>query len=207
MVRRTVEDFGRLDYAFNNAGVEGGLFPLDQYTEARWHRTLAVNLTGVWLCMKYEIPEMLKAGGGAIVNAASAAGVIGVPNHYAYVASKHGVIGITKSAALEFGARGIRVNCVCPGIIDTPMTERFVPGGGAAPCWRKGTPSSGSARPGRSSSAVVWLCSDAASFVRPCDARRRRNNSPIDKGRGRDRGSGFRPNVARPGNADRGDVP
>jgi NAD(P)-dependent dehydrogenase (short-subunit alcohol dehydrogenase family) len=164
MVRRTVESFGRLDCAFNNAGVEGGLFPLDQYTEERWHGTLAVNLTGVWLCMKYEIPEMLKGGGGAIVNAASAAGVIGVANHYAYVASKHGVVGITKSAALEFGGQGIRVNCVCPGMIDTPMTERFLPEG-ARPILEEGHALKrfGTAR--EVAETVVWLCSDAASFV------------------------------------------
>jgi len=164
MVRRTVEAFGRLDYAFNNAGVEAGLFPLDQYAEAMWERTISVNLTGVWLCMKYEIPEMLKTGGGAIVNAASAAGVIGVPNHYAYVASKHGVVGITKSAALEFGAQGLRVNCVCPGIIDTPMTDRFVPEG-ARPLFEEGHALKrfGTAR--EVAECVVWLCSDAASFV------------------------------------------
>jgi len=164
MVRRAVEAFGRLDCAFNNAGVEGGLFPLDQYREETWERTIAVNLTGVWLCMKYEIPEMLRTGGGAIVNAASAAGVIGVPNHYAYVASKHGVVGITKSAALEFGARGIRVNCVCPGIIDTPMTERFIPEG-ARPLFEQGHALKrfGTAR--EVAECVVWLCSDAASFV------------------------------------------
>jgi NAD(P)-dependent dehydrogenase (short-subunit alcohol dehydrogenase family) len=164
MVRRTVEAFGRLDFAFNNAGVEGGLVPLDQYTEERWERTLAVNLTGVWLCMKYEIPEMLKTGGGAIVNASSAAGVIGVANHYAYVASKHGVVGITKSAALEFGAQGIRVNCVCPGMIDTPMTERFLPEG-ARPILEEGHALKrfGTAR--EVAECVIWLCSDAASFV------------------------------------------
>jgi NAD(P)-dependent dehydrogenase (short-subunit alcohol dehydrogenase family) len=164
MVRRAVEAFGRLDHAFNNAGVEGGLFPLDQYAEVTWERTLSINLTGVWLCMKYEIPEMLKTGGGAVVNAASAAGVIGVPNHYAYVASKHGVVGITKSAALEFGAQGIRVNCVCPGIIDTPMTDRFVPAA-ARPLFEDGHALKRFGTAQEVAECAVWLCSDAASFV------------------------------------------
>ncbi len=164
MVRKTVDAFGRLDYAFNNAGVEAGLIPLDQYAEEVWDRTLSVNLTGVWLCMKYEIPEMLKTGGGAIVNASSAAGVIGVPQHYAYVASKHGVVGITKSAALEFGGQGIRVNCVCPGMIDTPMTERFVPDG-ARPMLEEGHALKRFGTAQEVAETVVWLCSDAASFV------------------------------------------
>ncbi len=166
MVAKTVETYGKLDYAFNNAGVEAGLFPLDEYSEETWDRAIDINLKGVWLCMKHEIPEMLKNGGGAIANTSSAAGLIALPNHYAYVASKFGVIGITKVAALEFAGRGIRVNCICPAIIDTPMTDRFVTYGMASreqfaemmPIKRLGTPE-------EVAQCAIWLCSDAASYV------------------------------------------
>jgi NAD(P)-dependent dehydrogenase (short-subunit alcohol dehydrogenase family) len=126
---------------------------------------IAVNLTGVWLCMKYEIPQLLHQGGGVIVNTASVAGLIGARGLAAYVASKHGVVGLTKTAALEYAPQGIRVNCVCPGVIHTPMTDRGLNDPdrrariiASEPMRRVGTPE-------EVAEAVVWLCSDAASFV------------------------------------------
>lgn len=160
------EQYGRLDYAFNNAGIEGIQAPTAEGTEENWDRVLAVNLRGVWLCMKYEIPIMLKQGGGAIVNTASVAGLVGFPNISAYNASKGGVIQLTKTAALEYAQQGIRVNAVCPGVIRTPMVERFLGGSpeveaqyvAMEPVGRLGLPQ-------EIAEAVVWLCSDAASFV------------------------------------------
>ena len=150
----------------NNAGISGGGRALTaEYPEETWHQVIAVNLTGVWLCMKYEIPQMLPQGGGAIVNTASVAGLIGGRGLAAYVASKHGVVGLTKTAALEYAQQGIRVNCVCPGVIHTPMTARGLSDPerrariiASEPMGRVGTPE-------EIAEAVVWLCSDAASFV------------------------------------------
>ncbi|MBI3304079.1 MAG: SDR family oxidoreductase [Deltaproteobacteria bacterium] len=166
MVNKAVATYGRLDCAHNNAGIEGAMGTTADYTEENWERVIRVNLTGVWLCMKYEISQMLKQGGGAIVNTASDAGLLGVPQMPAYVASKHGVVGLTKTAALEYAKSGIRVNAVCPGVIQTPMVERVTsrrPGMvermvAAEPIGRMG-------RPEEIAEAVVWLCSDAASFV------------------------------------------
>jgi len=166
LIDETIGHFGRLDYAFNNAGVEGVPAPTAECTAENWERTLAINLTGTWLCMRAEIPRMLAAGGGAIVNNWSVAGVVGFEGIPAYVASKHGVIGLTKTAALEYATQGIRVNAVCPGIIDTEMVERFTHGDSTAlteltstePVARMGTPD-------EIADAVVWLCSDRASFV------------------------------------------
>ena len=166
MVNKAVATYGRLDCAHNNAGIEGAMGTTTDYTEQDWDRVIRINLTGVWLCMKYEISQMLKQGGGAIVNTASGAGLVGVPRMPAYVASKHGVVGLTKTAALEYAKSGIRVNAVCPGVIQTPMVERVTgrrPGMvermvAAEPIGRMG-------RPGEIAEAVVWLCSDAASFV------------------------------------------
>lgn len=166
MITRTIASYDRLDYAHNNAGIEGSLERTAEYDEAGWTQVLEVNLKGVWLCMKYELKEMLARGGGAVVNTASGAGLIGVKRMPAYVASKHGVIGLTKTAALEYAKLAIRVNAVCPGVIATPMVER-VSGNrpdvlekmiAAEPIGRSGTPQ-------EIADAVVWLCSDAASFV------------------------------------------
>jgi len=166
LVAKAVATYGRLDCAHNNAGIAGKAKTIVDDTEDNWDRILAINLKGVWLCMKYEIAHMLKQGGGAIVNTVSGAGLIGVRRGGAYVASKHGVVGLTKTAALEYAKAGIRVNCVCPGPIDTPMLqgiggsnqvviERMV---AAQPGGRLG-------QPAEIAEAAVWLCSDAASFV------------------------------------------
>ena len=168
LISKAVETYGRLDCAHNNAGVTQRAYPSTaEYPEDDWHRVLAVNLTGVWLCMKYEIPQMLQQGGGVIVNTASVAGLVGLAGRSAYVASKHGVVGITRTAALEYAQQGIRVNCVCPGYIRTPMVEYVLQHAGGQmeaqmvarePIGRLGTPE-------EIAETVVWLCSDAASFV------------------------------------------
>lgn len=166
MVEKTVKTFGRLDFAFNNAGIEGVAAPTHECTEENWDKTLGINLKGVWLCMKYEIPHLLKSGKGAIVNCASIAGLVGFQGLAAYVATKHGVVGITKTAALEYAKTGIRVNAVCPGVIKTPMIDRFTGKKKEAeqqfvsmePVGRMGEPE-------EVADAVLFLCSDAASFV------------------------------------------
>jgi NAD(P)-dependent dehydrogenase (short-subunit alcohol dehydrogenase family) len=166
MVASTIEAYGRLDCAFNNAGIEGRVGTTVECSEENFDRTIAINLKGVWLCMKYEIPQMLKHGGGSIVNTASALGLVGIAGMPAYNASKHGVVGLTRTAALEYAAKNIRVNCVCPGVIRTPMVERVVDTGGfseqdfisSEPVGRMG-------RPEEIAQGVVWLLSGAASFV------------------------------------------
>ena len=166
LISKAVETYGRLDCAHNNAGIAGGLRARTaDYPEDRWHQVIAVNLTGVWLCMKYEIPQMLSQGGGAIVNTASAAGLVGTRGTSAYVASKHGVVGLTKTAALEYAQQGIRVNCVCPGAIQTPMTDRAWSDPERRARVIASEPVGRIGNPEEIAEAVVWLCSDAASFV------------------------------------------
>jgi len=166
LVRKTVEKFGRLDVAFNNAGIEGSWSPIAEQSEEDWDRTIDINLKGVWLCLKHEIQQMLKqGGGGAIVNMASVAGLIGSAGAATYCASKHGVMALTKSAALETARSGIRVNVVCPAVIETSMSERLFGAPemnkfalGLHPIGRFGTPM-------EIAEAVLWMCSDRASFM------------------------------------------
>jgi NAD(P)-dependent dehydrogenase (short-subunit alcohol dehydrogenase family) len=166
MVDKTISTFGRLDYAFNNAGIEGISASTQDCTEENWDKTIGINLKGVWLCMKYEIPEILKQGKGVIINCASIAGLVGFPGLPAYVASKHGIIGLTKTTALECAKLGIRVNAVCPGAIKTPMIDRLTGNkkeaeeqfAGMEPIGRLGIPD-------EVANAVIWLSSDEASFV------------------------------------------
>ena len=167
LVDHAVMTYGRLDMAFNNAGIEGEVKPtLVDQTEANFDAVMGVNVKGVWLSMKYEIPRMLDQGGGAIVNCSSVAGVIGFPGIGIYVASKHAVIGLTKTAALEYSARGIRINAVNPAVIDTEMVDRLTDGMNMRkddltkfhPIGRLG-------RVEEVAEAVLWLCSDKASFV------------------------------------------
>jgi NAD(P)-dependent dehydrogenase (short-subunit alcohol dehydrogenase family) len=166
LVARTVSTYGKLDYSYNNAGIEGVNAIVSETTEENWDRVIATNLTGVWLCMKYEISEMLKNGGGAIVNCASVAGLVGLPWACAYVAAKHGVVGLTQTAALEYGGFNIRVNAVCPGPIQTPILDRTF---SLMPEIKKRviaeTPVGRLGLPEEVACAVVWLCSDAATFV------------------------------------------
>jgi NAD(P)-dependent dehydrogenase (short-subunit alcohol dehydrogenase family) len=166
LVQRTVEKFGRLDVAFNNAGIEGHWLPITEQSEEDWDRTIDINLKGVWLCLKYEIRQMLKqGGGGAIVNMASAAGLIGLAGAATYCASKHGVMGLTKSAALETARSGIRVNVVCPAVIETPMADRAYADPGIHKFVLGLHPIGRFGRAEEISAAVLWMCSDLASFM------------------------------------------
>jgi NAD(P)-dependent dehydrogenase (short-subunit alcohol dehydrogenase family) len=166
MISQAVNTFGKIDFAVNNAGIEGQTASSHECTEENWDKTININLKGVWLCMKHEIPVMLKQGKGAIVNVASIAGLIGFPGLPAYVVSKHGIVGLTKTAALEYAKQGIRINAVCPGVINTAMVDRITGEDKTVekkyedmePVGRMGQPE-------EVAEAIIWLCSDAASFV------------------------------------------
>lgn len=166
LINQTIKKFGRLDFAVNNAGIEGATAPTHECTEENWDKTININIKGVWLCMKSQIPVMLKQGKGAIVNVASVAGLIGFPGLPAYVVSKHGIIGLTKTAALENAKQGIRINAVCPGVIRTQMIDRVTGKDKTVekqyedmePVGRMGTPE-------EVAETIVWLCSDSSSFV------------------------------------------
>ncbi len=166
MVQFAVDTFGGLDCAHNNAGIAAPMAPLADYSDDAWDRTIGVMLTGVYLCMKAEIPRMLERGGGAIVNTASGVGLVAYPNQAAYTASKHGVIGLTKVAALDYGALGIRVNAICPGTARTPMVDAAIRYDPSIDAHLKSMHPIG--RIGEASEvaeAAVWLCTPAASFV------------------------------------------
>lgn len=166
LVAKTISHYGRLDFAFNNAGISGTPAPATDCTNDNWNNTININLKGIWFCMKHQIPEMLKIGGGSIVNNASIGGLVGFPGMPAYVASKHGVVGLTKNVALDYAKQGIRVNSVCPGAIHTKMIDRFTDGdpkvfdkfAAAKPMGRVGQPE-------EVAETVVFLCSNAASFI------------------------------------------
>ena len=166
LIQKTVERFGRLDIAFNNAGVEGVWVPIINQSEEAWDQTININLKGVWLCLKYEIRQMLKQGrGGAIVNMASVTGMVGAAGAAAYSASKHGVMGLTKSAALETARTKIRINAVCPAVVETAMGERLF----SAPAVHKYVlschPIGRFGKTTEIAEAVVWMCSERASFM------------------------------------------
>ncbi len=168
LVSTAVQTFGRLDGAFNNAGVEQCALPLHELTAAQWERAVRIDLTGVFFCLKHQIRAMLKSGGGSIVNTASALGAVAIPNASEYVAAKHGVIGLTKAAAADYGARGIRVNAVLPGIIQTPMVRRLADDPVFCAFFdklRDRHPIGRFGQPGEVGETVKWLLSDAASFV------------------------------------------
>jgi NAD(P)-dependent dehydrogenase (short-subunit alcohol dehydrogenase family) len=166
MIEKTIDTYGQLDCAFNNAGIEGSVgVPIAEAEEEVWDKVIDINLKGVWLCMKYELAQMVKQGGGTIVNTASVAGLVGGSFGGAYHASKHGVVGLSKAAAIEYGNSGIRVNAVCPGVIRTSMAERVIKDDqhetrvtSLHPLGRLGTAD-------EVAETVVWLCSDSSSFV------------------------------------------
>lgn len=166
LIEKTIDTYGRLDFAYNNAGIEGTSAPTQDCSEENWDKTIDINLKGIWLCMKHQIPVMLEKGKGSIVNCSSVAGLVGFQGLPAYVASKHGVLGLTKTAALENAKLGIRINAVCPGVIQTPMIDRLTGNqkeaeeqfAGMEPVGRFGQPE-------EIACAVIWLCSDEASFV------------------------------------------
>lgn len=166
MVNKAVSTFGRLDCAVNNAGIDLGMKPIQDWTEDEWDRTININLKGIWLSMKYEIPQMLRQGNGAIVNTSSILGLIGLPHHGAYCASKHGILGLTKTAAAENAAAGLRINAICPGVTATPLYDMAVeanPELGAATV--AVIPMQRVAKMEEVAKASLWLCSDQASYV------------------------------------------
>ncbi len=163
---RTVATFGRLDAAYNNAGVQNVIAEAAEATREDFDRVMGVNLRGVWSCMKFELRQMLRQGGGAIVNCSSIGGLVAGPKRGTYQASKHGVLGLTKSAALDYAARGIRINAVCPGIIHTAMLDKMMATqADALNAMLKDVPIGRLGRPEEIASAVLWLCSSPASFM------------------------------------------
>src|SRR5205085_5625976 len=167
MVKQTVATFGRLDAAYNNAGVQNVLAETADSPRDDYDRVMGINLRGVWSCMKFELQQMRKQGSGTIVNCSSLGGLVGGSERGIYHAAKHGVLGFTKSAALEYAARGIRVNAICPGLIQTPMSDQMVAAGQAEAleAMEKSIPMARVGRPEEIADAVLWLCSDAASYV------------------------------------------
>ncbi|CAB3809416.1 SDR family NAD(P)-dependent oxidoreductase [Paraburkholderia fynbosensis] len=167
MVKETVFAFGRLDLAFNNAGIQNALAETADATPEDFDRVNSVNLRGVWACMKHELIQMRQQGSGAIVNCSSLGGLVGGAQRGTYHAAKHGVLGLTKSAALEYATRGIRVNAVCPGLIWTPMVQQMADSGqkGELDAMVEGIPMHRHGRPDEIADAVLWLCSSAASYV------------------------------------------
>ena len=163
MVATTVAEFGRLDMAYNNAGILGPMGDITDETAAAFDQVNAVNLRGVWTCMKHELLQMRRQGSGAIVNCSSLGGLVGLAGRAAYHATKHGVIGLTKSAALDYAAKGIRINAICPGCIDTPMGDAIDPA--AMKEFLRGQPIGRMGLPEEVAAAVLWLCSPAASFI------------------------------------------
>lgn len=167
MIEKTVSAFGRLDYAYNNAGVQNALAGAADQTREDFDRVTSINLRGVWSCMKYELQQMRKQGSGAIVNCSSIGGILGGAQRGTYHAAKHGVIGLTKSAALEYAAQGIRINTICPGFIHTPMADQMIESGQkeALDAMLQTVPVGRLGRPEEIASAVLWLCSNGASLV------------------------------------------
>ena len=166
MVDRAVSEFGRLDAAFNNAGVMAHISPTAESTRQEWDRVIGINLRGVWSCMKYELAQMQRQGSGAIVNNASVGALTGNPGIGSYIASKHGVVGLTRTAALEYIKHGVRVNAVNPGLIDTQIAREVVSGNEDAYAdIAKSVPIGRAGSPDEIASAVLWLCSDGASYV------------------------------------------
>lgn len=167
MVTKTVETFGRLDVAYNNAGVQNELAETADASREDFDRVMGINLDGVWSCMKFELRQMRKQGSGAIVNCSSLGGLVGGAERGTYHAAKHGVLGLTKSAALEYAGQSIRINAVCPGLIQTPMSDQMVAAGqgDALKAMEQSIPMKRVGRPEEIADAVLWLCSDAASYV------------------------------------------
>jgi NAD(P)-dependent dehydrogenase (short-subunit alcohol dehydrogenase family) len=166
MIERTVAEFGRLDAAFNNAGVMAHVAPITKTTRDEWERVIGINLRGVWNSMKYELRQMERQGGGAIVNNASVGALTGTPGVGPYIASKHGVVGLTRTAALEYIKKGIRVNAICPGLTDTQIAREVVTGNEQAYGeMEKHIPIGRAARPEEMASVALWLCSPGASYV------------------------------------------
>lgn len=176
LVNETVEQFGRLDWAHNNAGIGAPTAPVTEIKTEQWQRAIDVTLTGTFLCLKYEIPAMLESGGGAIVNTASTGGLVGTPGLSPYISAKHGVNGLTKSAALEFGKQNIRINSICPGMTRTSAVETWSKNAEEqAKAFEAGIPMGRMGVPNEQANAAVWLCSEQSSFITGV-------NLPVDGG-------------------------